>query len=157
VVNWIPVFGNPQLAQIVLDSLLFLIQNKRITLHGYVLMENHLHGIATGEHLIKEIGLFKSFTARSIIDFCEKNSNNWLLSQFKLNKLKHKTEQEYQVWQEGDHPQMIFNEEVLIQKLEYIHYNPVKRGYIEDPAHWCYSSYKDYTEGKGLLPIEIIT
>ncbi|HPG38828.1 MAG TPA: hypothetical protein PLP19_13870 [bacterium] len=74
-----------------------------------------------------------------------------------MNKLKHKTAQEYQVWQEGDHPQMIFNEDVLVQKLEYIHYNPVKTGYIEDPVHWRYSSYKDYTDRKGLLPIEIIS
>ncbi len=68
VVNWIPIFGNPLFRQIVLDSLLFLIQNKRIALHGYVLMENHFHAIATSENLIKELGLFKSYTARSIID-----------------------------------------------------------------------------------------
>ena len=26
------------------------------------------------------------------------------------------------------------------QKLEYIHNNPVKRGYVDDPTHWRYSS-----------------
>ncbi|MBN2413242.1 transposase [candidate division KSB1 bacterium] len=157
VVNWLPIFSNPQIAQIILDSLLFLINNKRIILHGYVLMENHFHGIASGEHLIKEFGLFKSYTARTIVDYCSETSNNWLLSQFKYYKKRYKTDQEHQVWQEDDHPQAMFNEKVLYQKLEYIHYNPVKRGYIEDPAYWRYSSYKDYMDGKGLLPIEIIS
>jgi len=25
------------------------------------------------------------------------------------------------------------------QKLDYIHYNPVKRGYVDQPEHWRYS------------------
>ncbi len=39
---------------------------------------------------------------------------------------------------------MIENEEMLRQKLEYIHNNPVKRGYVGDPTHWRYSSGRDY-------------
>jgi putative transposase len=46
--------------------------------------------------------------------------------------------------------------EMLNQKLDYIHYNPVRRGYVEDPSHWRYSSYEDYNDGHGLLPIEIV-
>jgi len=34
-------------------------------------------------------------------------------------KLKHKIKQDYQLWQEGFHPQAIANEEMFIQKLEY--------------------------------------
>ena len=68
VVNWLPVFSQPQLAQIITNSLDFLHSHKRLTLHGYVIMENHLHLIASAENLSKEITTFKSFTARSIID-----------------------------------------------------------------------------------------
>ena len=63
---------------------------------------------------------------------------------------------EYQLWQEGFHPQIIQTEEMLLQKLEYIHNNPVRRGYVDDPAHWRYSSYRNYIGGEGLLTVDLI-
>lgn len=98
-------------------------------------MENHIHLIASAANLSKEIGNFKSFTARSIIELLKKNQSNYLLNQLKFYKLKHKLDQEYQVWQEGFHPQAILSEEIFRQKLDYIHYSPVRRGYIDDPIH----------------------
>lgn len=40
--------------------------------------------------------------------------------------------------------------------MEYIHNNPVKRGYIDAPAHWRYSSYSNYFGGEALLEIDLI-
>ena len=50
-----------------------------------------------------------------------------------------------QLWQEGSQPKMIETEAMLRQKLEYIHDNPVKRGYVSDPTHWRYSSAQGHT------------
>ena len=36
------------------------------------------------------------------------------------------------------------------QKIEYIHFNPVKRGYVDEPEHWRYSSARDYAGIAGL-------
>jgi hypothetical protein len=33
---------------------------------------------------------------------------------------------------------------MMLQKLEYMHVNPVKRGYVDDPLHWRYSSARNY-------------
>ncbi|HAX75583.1 MAG TPA: transposase [Cyanobacteria bacterium UBA11372] len=156
VVNWMPLFGQVELAQIILDSLAFLQRRQRLVLYGYVVMENHLHLIASGASLSKEIGDFKSFTARSIIDLLKAKQSERILNQLKFYKLRHKTDQEYQLWQEGFHPQTILNEEMFKQKLDYIHYNPVKRGYIDDPVHWRYSSYRNYIGQPGLLEVELI-
>lgn len=71
VVNWLPIFSQPELAQIIISSLDFLQNHQRLSLHGYVIVENHLHLIASAENLSKEIAAFKSFTARSIIDYLE--------------------------------------------------------------------------------------
>ena len=65
VIKWIAVFGNVEVSQIVLNSLKFLIENKRLTLHGWGIMENHLHVIASASDLLKEIHDFKFFTAGS--------------------------------------------------------------------------------------------
>jgi hypothetical protein len=45
---------------------------------------------------------------------------------------------------------------MFIQKLEYIHNNPVRRGYVDDPAHWRYSSYRNYMGLPSLLEVELI-
>ena len=145
-----------EIVQIIIDSLNFLQCQQRLKLYGYVIMENHLHLIAAAANLSKEIGNFKSFTARSIIDLLEKNNANYILNQLEFHKLKHKIKQDYQLWQEGFHPQAIANEEMFIQKLEYIHNNPVRRGYVDDPAHWRYSSYRNYMELPSLLEVELI-
>ncbi|MFZ3135769.1 MAG: hypothetical protein WA126_00085 [Thermodesulfovibrionales bacterium] len=37
-------------------------------------------------------------------------------------------------------PKMIENEEYLIQKINYIHENPVRRQYVKKPEDWIWSS-----------------
>ncbi len=68
VVGWLPVFTRPETVQIVLDSWHFLQDEGRLVLLGYVVLENHLHFVATAGDLAKEVGDFKSYTARRIID-----------------------------------------------------------------------------------------
>jgi len=154
VINWIALFGKAELAQIVLDSLSFLQRQKRLALYGYVILENHL--IVSASNLSEEIRNFKSFTARSIIDFLEEHKVQYILDRLEFYKKQHKKDQRYQLWQEGFHPQIIPDEKMLRQKLEDIHNNPVRRGYVDDPAHWRYSSYRNYMGQEGLLSVELI-
>ena len=42
---------------------------------------------------------------------------------------------------------------MLLEKLEYIHDNPVKRGYVDKPEHWRYSSARNYLGGDALIPV----
>jgi len=156
VVNWLPLFSNPELVQILFDSLAFLYTHQRIAVHGYVIMENHLHLITSSSQLSKEIGTFKSFTARSTVDWLKANNRQYWLTQLAFHKQHHKVEQDYQIWQEGSHPQALLTVEMLQQKLEYVHQNPVRRGYVDDPAHWRYSSYRDYLGQQGLLSVVLL-
>ncbi|WP_228042430.1 MULTISPECIES: hypothetical protein [unclassified Tychonema] len=91
-----------------------------MALQGYVLMEKHLHLIVTSSELSTQIRNFKSFTAPSIIDLLEKNKTTNILEKLEFYKKLHKKDQKYQLWQEGFHPQAILNEEMLLQKLEYL-------------------------------------
>jgi len=156
IINWISLFSKPEIAQIILDSLKFLQLENRLQLHAYVILENHLHLIASSSNLQKEIRNFKSFTARQIIEFLKEYKVKYVLDQLKFYKKQHKKDQEYQLWQEGYHPQSIVGEKMCKQKLEYIHYNPVKRGYVDDPAHWRYSSQQNYAGQEGLIEIAVI-
>ncbi|MGZ8915414.1 MAG: transposase, partial [Methylobacter sp.] len=44
-------------------------------------------------------------------------------------------------------------EVVMRQKLDYIHHNPVKRGYVDQPEHWRYSSARNYAGQDGLIEV----
>ncbi len=121
IVNWLPVFGNPIIAKIIIDSLYFIHTQDRMILHAYVIMENHVHLIASSSDLLNEIRKFKSFTARESIDWYRQNNKKWILKQLRFNKSAHKTDQDFQFWQEGYHPKLLYDDKILLNKLEYIH------------------------------------
>jgi len=153
VVGWLPVFTRAETVQIDYDSWHFLQDHGRLIIYGYVILENHLQLVATSPDLSKEIGDFKSFTARRIIDHLEKENARTLLKLLRHLKAKHKADRTYQVWQEGSHPQQLMNEGMMRQKLEYMHSNPIVRGYVDEPTHWRHSSARNYQGMPGLFPV----
>ncbi len=78
-----------------------------------------------------------------------------LLSRLKRAKITHKSGSKHQVWQEGAHPKQIFDRKIMSQKIDYIYFNPVKRGYVDRPEHWRYSSTRTYLGQSGLIPITV--
>jgi putative transposase len=153
VVGWVPIFTRDETVEIVLDSWRFLQENGRLTLYGYVVLENHLHWIASADDLGKQVADFKSYTARRIIDLLEAKKVRQILGQLERLKAKHKIDRIRQLWQEGSHPQMIQCDEMMWQKLEYVHNNPVVRGYVDDPLHWRRSSARNYAGQPGLISV----
>lgn len=154
ILHWLPIFTRPESVQIIFDSLNHLRKTDQLKLFGYVILENHLHLIVNSENLPKTIQKFKSYTARQIISLLKANGSKTLLDQLKFYKKAHKTKTNYQVWQEGCAPKLIQNEGIFRQKLEYIHHNPVKRGYVEQASHWRYSSAKNYDGQSGLIEVD---
>jgi REP element-mobilizing transposase RayT len=153
VVGWLPVFTRQETVQILLDSWQYLQDEARLDLLGYVVLENHVHFIASAENLGKEVGDFKSYTARRVIDYLSEHHVQTLLDGLAYHKARHKDDRPFQLWQEGSHPQVIETEAVLRQKLEYIHQNPLKRGYVSDPTHWRYSSARNYAKIEALVSV----
>lgn len=154
VVEWIPLFMNPEIVTLLYESLRFVQKERSVTLYAYVIMENHLHLIASASELGKTIKECKSFTARTIIDHLKGRNAIPLLKKLERAKLSHKKASDYQLWQEGSHPEEIYSERMLIQKIEYIHANPVRRGYVDEPTHWRYSSARNYEGMEGLIEVK---
>ena len=151
--HWLPLFTRPETVNILLDSWRFLQQEAGSKLYGYVILENHLHLIAASENLSHDMQRFKSYTAKQIIRHLEQRGQARLLELLALFKRTHKKETTYQVWEEGNHPQIVETEDVMRQKLDYIHQNPVKRGYVDQPEHWRYSSARNYAGAEGLIEV----
>ncbi len=155
VVGWLPVFTRPEAVEILLESWRHLQKQREWELFGYVILENHVHLIVSSPELPRVMQRFKSYTARRLLDLLQRRAACTLLRQLRTHKLRHKTQCRYQVWQEGSEPKQVQNEAMMWQKLEYIHNNPVVRGYVDDPLHWRYSSARDYAGRPG--PIDVVT
>jgi REP element-mobilizing transposase RayT len=154
VVEWLPIFSRPETVQIVLDCWRFQREQASLKLYGYVILENHLHFVAQAQDLNKCVSSFKSFTARKIIDYLQDQQVESLLKRLRFAKREHKTDREYQFWQEGVHAELVFSEKMMREKLDYIHNNPVKRGYVNLPEHWRYSSAANYAGSRALIDID---
>mgnify|MGYP000333141504 FL=1 len=152
VLHWIPLFTRPATVEIILNSLRFLMKED-LKVYAYVILENHLHLVAQSKDLSKDMARFKSFTASRLIQYLKDNNVRSILDQLAFYKKAHKTDRTYQLWQEGVHPELIQGQEMMQQKVAYIHQNPVKRGYVDFDVDWRYSSARNYAGGEGLLDV----
>ena len=152
VLHWIPVFTRPATVDIVLNSLRHL-QTETLKVYAWVILENHLHLAVQSENIQNDLMRFKSHTAQQLIQYLEAHKIKTILDPLQFYKKAHKSDRTYQFWQEGSHPEWIQNTEMLKQKVDYIHNNPVKRGYVDLPEHWRYSSARSYLNEEGLIEI----
>lgn len=165
VVNWIDVFTRECYRDLFLDSIRFCQQEKKLIVHAYCIMSNHIHMILStsgDQPLSGIIRDLKKFTSVKIIQAIEQNSQEsrreWMLWMFARAGQKNSNNRHYQFWQQHNHPIELFDDKIMEQKLEYIHQNPVSAGIVLSPEEYYYSSAKNYA-GLGmeaLLEVELI-
>jgi putative transposase len=146
IVEWLPVFTSAACCDIIVHSLDHCRRHKGLKIHAWVNLDNHFHAILHAPDLTSALRDLKSYTAAQLISQLETERREWLLNQLRYYRAAHKSN-EYQVWQEGSHPQAIFDDKMMLQKLEYVHDNPVKRGWVASPEHWRYSSAHEWLGG----------
>ena len=143
--NWLPLLKPDSHKDIILNSLSFLQKDERITLYAFVIMPNHIHLIwqPYGEHLPKKIQhSFLKYTAQQIKFELLKN-NPAELEPCKVDA----ADREYQFWERNPLSIELYQEKVFLQKLNYLHRNPVKAGLCKYPEEYRYSSARFYETG----------
>ncbi|HHX08384.1 MAG TPA: transposase [Chloroflexi bacterium] len=156
IVDWLPVFINPEATEIVYDSLRFCHANKYLRIHAYVIMPNHVHLLVSdadfeNERLGKTLTEFRKFTGNKLAEYIDANLSEALSQTTRAKQLNDRIRQ---VWQPGWHAEALASEQFLMQKLNYIHENPVKKGFVTLPEHWRHSSAGYWINGEiGEIPI----
>jgi putative transposase len=131
---------------IIIESLRFLVKEKRIILYAFVIMENHFHLIWQMQAGIKPADVqrdFLKYTAQKIKKDLQINHPT-VLSHFKV-KTK---DRQYQFWERNALSIELSTEKVFQQKLNYIHNNPVMAGFCVLPEQYRYSSASLYELNK---------
>jgi len=161
VVDWVDIFTRDDYRQIIIDSLKYCQKEKGLEIYSWCLMTNHLHLIAAGKEngqftLSDILRDFKKYTSKAIIEKIKEipeSRRKWLLDRFEFAGRYNKKIEFYKFWQDGNEPKEIYSAEFLQQKLAYIHQNPVRAGWVNEPQHYKYSSAIDYTGEKGLIDV----
>jgi putative transposase len=146
IVGWQYVFTSPEFFEAIIDSLKYCQAEKHLLLHAYVIMPNHMHTIISASEgnpssIMRD---FKCYTSKRISELLNESSNDRLLGYFRTVARNEKRGNNYKIWQSGSHPVMIDSGEFFDQKLDYIHNNPVAKGYVDLPEHWKFSSARNY-------------
>ena len=137
VIDWKHLFITPEYANIPLYSLTWLQQQKRILLFAFVVMPSHLHAILKPE--VDSIGIiiqrFGSFTAHEILQRLQKDKQKALLNLFQQKKRDGR--HAHSIWQDIQ-AKNIYSMDLLLQKMEYIHQNPIAKDWklVEDRADY---------------------
>jgi len=156
IINWINIFKDVEFRNIIIDELVYRRKNGQLKIYGFIIMPNHMHLIISSKNLSNVMRNIKSYTACKIIDKLKENENIDILNKFREEKQGFKNQSEFQVWQEGFHPKLIINDEEFEQKMNYIHYNPVKNELIDLQEKWKFSSYNNYNGGEIVMEIDLI-
>ena len=154
VLHWIPLFTRKESVEILVESFKYLQKIDNLKLYAYVILENHIHIVAQSDDIGKSMTKFKRHTARQLIRLLQKENVKTILEQLAFYKKEHKSDRQYQLWQEGIQPKLMQTDAMMISKIKYIHHDPIKRGYVDEAVHWRYSSARDYEGSNGLLDVE---
>lgn len=161
VVYWIDIFTRPDYKHIIVDSLNYCNSQKGLNIHAWVLMSNHLHLLISSEHNISDIIRdFKKYTSKQLTQNIYENTSesrkDWILNLLEYAASINKKIKNYKLWQDGNDIQLIYSEAYFLQKLNYIHQNPVKAEIVDNPEDYRYSSATDYMGHKGLVNVNIL-
>jgi putative transposase len=178
VVGWKPVFVFEPNVKIVLDAFDFFRKHKSVSIVAFVVMPSHLHYIA---HLGKSrLTLsefqrdFKKWISRQVerVLMEEQSSDKCgvvpvfqqpgLIRQEPVSNLVtffrregQKVGQGFKLWRVDEKPEAISSREFLRQKIEYIHNNPVKSGFVQRACEYPYSSARNYeVDDQSLIEID---
>ncbi len=145
--NWKTLIHQHNLYTIITNSLLYLHEKGCIRVYGFVIMPNHIHLIW---QLIKNNGKerpvasFKKYTSHYFQAYLKKTDPQELDQYFVDWKTRR-----YNFWQPEPHWFLLLKEATTIQKLNYIHMNPLQENWnlVKDPVKYEFSSARFYETG----------
>lgn len=144
--------------EIIINALKYLVEQKKIKLHAYVIMPNHIHLIFTLLQRPADFGQFQlsllRFTAKMIIkDIKEKGNENELLP-YKSTQ----SDRAIHIWERRPKWIAVINHPIYLQKLKYIHLNPLQEKWrlVDAPELYPWSSagfYAGMNDVKWITPL----
>ena len=137
---------HPQNVSLLRDAFKHIMAKHPFIIDAFVLLPDHLHCMWTMPKGDRDFSilwrLIKSYFSRKCDAGYKKTP-----SRSRQNK------KEQAVWQRRFWEHLIRDEQDFVRHVEYIHYNPVRHGFVKAPKDWKYSSFHRYVRN-GLYDLE---
>ena len=163
-VNWIDALTRNEYKDIVVESLKHCIKEKGMVLNAWVIMSNHVHLIFSakqGYQISNILRDMKKFTSKQIIETIKNNPHEsrkeWMVWMFERAGKRNANNEQYQFWQQDNHPVEPGSPEIPRQRLNYLHENPVRAGIVYKAQDYVYSNATNYyTAMKGRIEVQLL-
>jgi len=161
VVHWIDLFSRKDYRDVIVESLNYCIKEKNIRVYSWVIMTNHVHLICQASppgSMSSFLRDFKKFTSKAIIKKMEEiheSRKEWLLDMFAFEAHRTGRAKYFKIWKDDNHA-IDLTVIDMDEKIEYIHLNPVRAGWVLCEDHYLYSSAIDYYGGEGLVDVQLV-
>jgi putative transposase len=152
--NRLPIFQSNNLKEVVCGALNEARDSGGILIFAYVIMPDHIHLITGGRSISETLRFTNGITAKRVIDYLKGNNFQSSLAKLRiqLRERKHK----HSVFQHHPNAFEIYGEDTMMQKVNYVHLNPVRAGLVEHPDDYLYSSARQW-HGKSIENEPLIT
>ena len=153
ILGWQYIFTSEPFFQIIINSWKYCRENKGLRIHGYVIMPNHIHSIISADknNLSDILRDYKRFTSKNISSFLQESNNQQLVKYFSQAAKLFTHGDEFTIWQKGSHPIGLYSEKIFQQKLNYMHNNPVRKRYVDQPEHCSKNPTERYSSSRNYL------
>jgi REP element-mobilizing transposase RayT len=133
------VFRTPLFKDLICNAIDEARKSGGFLLFAYVIMLDHVHLLTSRPSTNSEVLRFlKGISARRIIDHLKLNEHFKSLA--KLQHQKQPGNHRYSLWQTEKNVLPVFSEGMFMQKVNYIHQNPVRAGLSECATDYRWSS-----------------
>ena len=151
------IFDNPQSAQLFLHALAKAKEIHRFELWAFVVMPEHVHLLvypSTGTTVAQILRAVKQPSANRILNHL-REIESALYEKLHVTSVHGKIER--RLWQAGGgYDRNVVSEKTARAMVDYIHQNPVRRGLVESPQEWQWSSYSAYAGGMASIPVDLL-
>ncbi len=142
--KWQRLLEKNEYKDVIVDSLQYLTDRGKVDVYAFVIMPNHIHLIwkvneANGRESPQ--GSFLKYTAHKFKRMLEKEDSNRL-----ADYAVHAANKAYEFWQRDSMAIPLFTRKVAMQKLVYLHNNPIAKHWnlVTNPYDYKYSSARYY-------------
>ena len=128
----LPIFQTDKLKEIMTGALNEARTSAQFAIFAYVIMPDHYHIITDSAREPSDtLRYLNGIRAKRILDHLKANA---IESLEKLKMFEKKRGYKYSVWEHHADTFLVTSESMLLQKVKYIHFNPVKAGLVEHLA-----------------------
>ncbi len=142
-----PWLGSAERRDLFLDVLEIMRQRYSFVVAAYVVMPEHFHLLISEPQDVDPSVVIQAIKL-SFVQRLPGDAGNCPTSRTKREKWGTPDGIPRHIWQRRFHDFNVWTEHKRIEKVRYIHHNPVKRGLVAAPGEWDWSSFRAYTLGE---------